>query len=116
MLIFILECSFQDVAEIFDNEPMHTTIMLEWKNLANRLNTPQNIVHKHQLDLNMDKLTHIDVVEELLQDWRLRNGKNATIDALLDIIMASYDWPFITGKHLFANWIFCSGTIKIAKK
>lgn len=51
-----------------------------------RLDTPLHILTKLKQDLLLEKLTHTEVILQLLVNWRMIKSKDATLGALYDAI------------------------------
>lgn len=72
----------------------------EWQNLAGELTVPDFEVNKLKTDLLLDKVTTNDAVIRILQLWRMKMGKTATLSVLIDKLRI-LNWTNSIGNNIF---------------
>lgn len=98
--IFVAECSIASILKIFGRPPLSTVIIAEWKTFAIYLDTPSSLTRRLKVNLQLDKDTLLDVVEELLLNWVLRQSKQANLGTLLKIV-CQLNWNVMKGTWYF---------------
>ncbi len=85
MYLLFLDCKYDEIAPIFDEQSISTLKITWWTKLAMHLGIPLDSVIIWENDLKRDK-THIVVIQELLAKWRAMKGNKATLGALHELI------------------------------
>ncbi len=81
-----LDCTFGELALIFEEPSISTLKITWWTSLAMRLDIPPDTWKKWLQDLRLDKLTHINVIHDILTEWRMTKSNQATLGALYKAI------------------------------
>lgn len=64
-------------------KPAEDSLDKEWKELAKHLNTPKISVTRNDKDMLLDKKKIMEVVEDLILEWKMRQASNATLKTLI---------------------------------
>lgn len=82
---FYSDCTYQEIALIFEKPSVANLILTWWTSLAWQLEIPPHSVAKLRKEIHLRKFTHTDIVIEILTHWRMRNGNRATLGALYNL-------------------------------
>lgn len=76
-------------------------MMDKWSHFAVALQLSPVVVDKLRRDLLLEKTTYVDIVNQLLINWRSSKSNMATIGNLLDIVVENFAWNEVEGKKYF---------------
>lgn len=76
-------------------------IRQNWQSLANGLDVFE-AVEKLKQDLAFNITGYPGVFQQLLQEWKSKNGEKATVQALYDVFVSQCKWNDLAGRKILA--------------
>lgn len=95
----IPDCPVSELVQCIECSECCEEILNHWSRLARALNTPAQLRTIITNDLLLKRKQHLEVFEDILEDWILRNGEEAKLTTLIEDMQAKCRWRHLSGKR-----------------
>lgn len=80
------DCPINRIVDTIMKSPAATVLVDEWRKFARALHTPALEIKMYEKDVNLSRKTIPDILNDLLEHWKLREAQNARLVDLVEVL------------------------------